>query len=214
MQALSDAKVELLRGTRQRQRRTTRQRRTGETQRRRPGGRAPRLRPARRPARVPSARRRPDPARRVRRGHRDARRFAVAVRRVTVRAGAVQPAAALPRVPAGPDRLRHAHRVRVAADRIEDADEQRRTGAHRDDRKGEPGNRNRTRRCRIKQFADFTEAPGQLFHSIDAMQSWINSELRLQVDWAMDAHAVAQIAAATPPTGKTGADLISRVRTP
>jgi hypothetical protein len=65
----------------------------------------------------------------------------------------------------------------------------------------------------LKQFAvTISNVPSQLLESIDVFYSFLRSEMGYQLDLAVDAHVLAQVAAATPEHGKTGSDLISRVR--
>jgi hypothetical protein len=64
----------------------------------------------------------------------------------------------------------------------------------------------------VKQMAAITKAPNQLMESIDTFADFMRSELQYQLDKGLDAHVLAAITAAEVPHGKTGADLIARVR--
>ncbi|MCW3064782.1 MAG: hypothetical protein JWN32_1954 [Solirubrobacterales bacterium] len=65
----------------------------------------------------------------------------------------------------------------------------------------------------LRQFAAvIEEVPSKLFEAIPALEAFLQNELQYQLDLAVDEHTVAQIAAATPAHGKTGAGLIERVR--
>jgi hypothetical protein len=56
------------------------------------------------------------------------------------------------------------------------------------------------------------EAPGAILDSISTMTAFLQTEMRFQVDTAIDAHVLAQIAAEVPDAGSSGADLIEQVR--
>jgi hypothetical protein len=65
----------------------------------------------------------------------------------------------------------------------------------------------------LRQFAVVADkVPSKLFEAIGAFYSFLQQELRLQLDYAIDEHVIAQLLAATPAHGKTGATLIERVR--
>ena len=65
----------------------------------------------------------------------------------------------------------------------------------------------------VAQLAIVVEdVPNAVIRSVAAFGAWLDSEMRFQIDRAMDAHCVAAIAAATLPNGQTGADLIAQVR--
>jgi HK97 family phage major capsid protein len=51
-----------------------------------------------------------------------------------------------------------------------------------------------------------------VLESISTARDWLNSEMRFQVEKALDAHCFSQIVAASPPFGTTGADTITKVR--
>jgi hypothetical protein len=65
----------------------------------------------------------------------------------------------------------------------------------------------------LKQFAGvIEEVPMKLFDVVPVLVAFLENELRYQIDLALDAHVLAQIAAATPAEGKTGATLIEQSR--
>jgi hypothetical protein len=65
----------------------------------------------------------------------------------------------------------------------------------------------------LKQFAVVVEkVPSKLFDFIPAFQAFLNSEMAFQISLALDVHCLAQITAATPPSGLEGATLIEQVR--
>ena len=65
----------------------------------------------------------------------------------------------------------------------------------------------------LSQFAvTVNEIPNAVLESISTAQDWLNSEMRFQVEKALDAHVFSQIVAASPPFGNTGADTITKVR--
>jgi hypothetical protein len=65
----------------------------------------------------------------------------------------------------------------------------------------------------LKQFAvTISKVPSQLLESIDVFYSFLRSEMAYQLDLAVDAHVLAQIAAATPAKGKTGTTIVERTR--
>jgi hypothetical protein len=65
----------------------------------------------------------------------------------------------------------------------------------------------------LKQFAVVIEkVPAKLFDFIPVFQAFLNNEAAYQVSLALDAHCLAQIAAATPASGLEGATLIEQAR--
>jgi hypothetical protein len=65
----------------------------------------------------------------------------------------------------------------------------------------------------LSQFAvTVNDIPNQVLESISTAQDWLNSEMRFQVEKALDAHVFSQIVASSPPFGNTGADTITKVR--
>jgi hypothetical protein len=64
----------------------------------------------------------------------------------------------------------------------------------------------------VKQMAAITKAPNQLLESIELFADFLRAELQYQLDKGLDTHVLAAITAAKVPSGKTGADLIARVR--
>ena len=65
----------------------------------------------------------------------------------------------------------------------------------------------------LRQFAVIAdEIPSKLFDFIPALQAFLQSEMAYQVHLALDAHCLAQIAAAAPPVGLSGATLIEQCR--
>lgn len=65
----------------------------------------------------------------------------------------------------------------------------------------------------LKQFAGVVEeVPTKLFDVVPVLVSFLENELRYQIDIALDAHVLAQIAAAAPAEGKTGSTLIEQSR--
>jgi hypothetical protein len=56
------------------------------------------------------------------------------------------------------------------------------------------------------------EVPSKLFDAIPPFEAFLRNELGFQIDKAIDAHAIAQIVAATPAHGKTGTSLIEKTR--
>lgn len=65
----------------------------------------------------------------------------------------------------------------------------------------------------LKTFATIIEAvPNALLESLDGAAAFFNSEATYAINQALDGHVFAQIAAANPPTGKTGSNLIEQVR--
>jgi len=66
---------------------------------------------------------------------------------------------------------------------------------------------------KLVQWAVVVEnVPAQLFNSVEALRGFLENELRYQIDLATDAHCLAQLAAAAPPAGLTGATLIEQSR--
>lgn len=66
----------------------------------------------------------------------------------------------------------------------------------------------------VKQVAvTVDEVPLAVLRSVRGLETFLNTEMRDQLDAAIDAHVVTEIAAATPPNGNTGADLFAQVRT-
>lgn len=64
-----------------------------------------------------------------------------------------------------------------------------------------------------RQFAVvIDDVPNKLFEVEPALMGFLNNELGYQVNLAVDAHALAQITAATPPSGSTGTGLIAQIR--
>jgi hypothetical protein len=65
----------------------------------------------------------------------------------------------------------------------------------------------------LKQFAVVVnEVPAKLFDFIPIFQQFLVSELSYQISLALDAHVLAEIAAASPPTSKEGSTLIEQCR--
>jgi hypothetical protein len=65
----------------------------------------------------------------------------------------------------------------------------------------------------VRQFAVVLEAiPNQILESIDGFRAYLNSEGQFQVEKALDAHVVAQIAAASPADTAEGLNLVERIR--
>lgn len=56
------------------------------------------------------------------------------------------------------------------------------------------------------------DVPNAILEASDAIRAFINSELRFQIDAALDVHCIGSILAAGPPGGLSGANLISQVR--
>jgi hypothetical protein len=65
----------------------------------------------------------------------------------------------------------------------------------------------------MQQFAVIIpDIPNAMFGAVSQLSSFLATEGQFQVSKAIDQHVFAQIAAATPPSGLTGADLIAQVR--
>lgn len=65
----------------------------------------------------------------------------------------------------------------------------------------------------LSQFAvTVNDIPNAVLESISTASDWLNSEMRFQIEKALDAHVFSQIVAASPPFGNTGADTITKVR--
>jgi len=65
----------------------------------------------------------------------------------------------------------------------------------------------------LKTLAIMVEnIPIQLMRSLPALNDFFNTEMQYQIDAALDAHVMAQIEAATPPSDATAGDLFTRVR--
>jgi hypothetical protein len=65
----------------------------------------------------------------------------------------------------------------------------------------------------LRQLACLVEGvPAKLFDSEPALLGFLTNELSYQLDVAMDAHVLAQIAAATPAKGETGTGWIVKIR--
>jgi hypothetical protein len=65
----------------------------------------------------------------------------------------------------------------------------------------------------LRQFAAVAdEVPSKLFDAIDVFYSFLQYELRYQLDLAVDSHCLAQIIASAPAHGKSGATLIEKTR--
>jgi hypothetical protein len=56
------------------------------------------------------------------------------------------------------------------------------------------------------------EIPNQVLRSVNGIEQFLSNEARFALNQALDAHVLAQILAATPPSGLTGADLFAQVR--
>lgn len=54
--------------------------------------------------------------------------------------------------------------------------------------------------------------PNQVLRSVAGIADFFNTEARYVIDNALDAHVAAQILAATPPNGESGADIFAQVR--
>jgi hypothetical protein len=66
---------------------------------------------------------------------------------------------------------------------------------------------------RVSQFAAFVdEIPVKLLNIEDALAAFLRSEMRWQIDLAVDQHAIEKILDSVPPSGSTGSDLIAQVR--
>jgi len=57
-----------------------------------------------------------------------------------------------------------------------------------------------------------SDIPNQLLQSVESLADFVADEGRYRIGQAIDAHVLAQIVAATPPFGQTGADLIAQIR--
>ena len=65
----------------------------------------------------------------------------------------------------------------------------------------------------LSEFAvTINDVPNAILESIELMRQFLNTEGRFQVERALDIHAFAQIVAASPPFGTSGADLIAKIR--
>jgi hypothetical protein len=65
----------------------------------------------------------------------------------------------------------------------------------------------------LRQFAVICdEIPFKLFDYAPTLQAWLQSEMSYQISLALDQHVLAQILAASPPSGSSGATLIEKAR--
>jgi hypothetical protein len=64
----------------------------------------------------------------------------------------------------------------------------------------------------VQWAAVIEKVPSRLFDSVPALLAFLESELKYQVELGVDAHCIAQIEAAAPPTGETGTTLIEKTR--
>ncbi len=64
----------------------------------------------------------------------------------------------------------------------------------------------------VQWAAVVDEVPSKLFDSVDAFQAWLETELAYQLQLSVDAHCLAQISAAAPPTGSEGTTTVEKVR--
>jgi hypothetical protein len=65
----------------------------------------------------------------------------------------------------------------------------------------------------LSEFAvTINDVPNAILESVELLRSFLDEEGRFQVFSALDAHVFAQIVAATPAFGTSGADLIAQIR--
>jgi hypothetical protein len=63
-----------------------------------------------------------------------------------------------------------------------------------------------------QQAVVLSDIPNAVLESVEGVRTFFDQELRYQVDQALDAHVLAQIAAASPPAGGGAGSLIERIR--
>ncbi len=64
----------------------------------------------------------------------------------------------------------------------------------------------------VQQAIIIPDVPNAVLESIAPLRNFLSAEGTFQINKALDAHAMSQIVAATPPFGQSGADLIAKLR--